>query len=151
MHLCDYVTEQIIPEIDADELLSLVYILLPVVGILKDQGGENATKALELYTKHITNPLCKAGKKGHPAVVSITPVIMVILNCRSSIGKYKGMEDDISWLLDGNEDKVPAWLGSATITYLNWALAPCFGEFYIMYNNLLIFYTSYTGLLSYSI
>jgi hypothetical protein len=123
VQLCYYVAEQIIPEIGEEEFMTLSFSLLPIACVLKGQGEEDARKALDLYTKHVAHPLKKAGKNVHPAPVLITPVMMVILNCQASIGKYEGMEDDISWLLDGDEDKVPAWLESAAITYIDWAFS----------------------------
>ena len=45
------------------------------------------------------------------------------------------MEDDISWLLDSDEDKVPAWLESAAITYIDWAFSSLLCEVCLLFAN----------------
>jgi len=59
--LCDYIIEQILPEIGEREFMSLTSIIYPICLCFKDQGTDKAAHALEMYEKHIIQPMAEGG------------------------------------------------------------------------------------------
>ena len=125
--LCDYIIEQILPEIGEKEFISFTMILYPVFLLFKDQGVERVTQALELYEKHVIQPT--VGKKRHPIVAETITPMKIILNCRCSDGdKYTSVKEDIAYMLNEEEEKFPAWFDSAAVSYGDFAFSSIYAE-----------------------
>jgi len=111
--LWDYIVEQILPEIGEREFMSLTSIIYPICLCFKDQGTDKAAHALELYEKHIIQPMAEGGKKTHPVAIHMATPMMIILNCLNSDGEaYASAKDDIVYMM--NEKKMksiqPTWI-----------------------------------------
>ena len=127
LRLCDYIIEQILPEIGEREFLSLNVILYPICLCFKEQGGKRVTQALELYEKHIIHPT--EGEKRHPIVANMIIPMIIILNFRSSDGvEYDSIKDDIAYMLNEEDEKYPAWFEAAVVSYIDFAFSTIFAE-----------------------
>ena len=125
---CDCIIKEILPVIGEREFISLTVILYPIFLLYKDMGKDKATEALELYTKHVIQPT--EGEKRHPVVANLIIPMMIILNCRSSGGgdTYASMKDDISYVLNTEEEKYPAWLKASSISYFDVSICSLYAE-----------------------
>ena len=87
LRFCDHVVEQMLPEIEATELISKLNTLTPICRTLASQGQiSTAKKALELFRSHIADPAALLRGKLHPALGFRVPM-MIILKCCSSRGE----------------------------------------------------------------
>jgi len=124
---CDCIIKEILPVIGEREFISLTVILYPIFLLYKDMGKDKATEALELYKKHIIQPT--EGEKRHPVVAHLIIPMTIILNCRSSGGDtYASMKDNISYVLNDEEEKYPAWLKASSVSYFDVSICSLYAE-----------------------
>lgn len=125
---CDCIIEEILPVIGEREFNSLTLVLYPIFLLYKDMGRDKATEALELYKKHVIQPT--EGEKRHPVVANLIIPMTIILNCRSSGGgdTYVSMKDDISYVLNDEEEKYPAWLKASSVSYFDVSICSLYAE-----------------------
>ena len=126
MVLCVYILEVILPVLDEKEFISLSKVLIPIARLYKDQGEEQATKALELYDKHIFNPMSRS--KDYIGCEEYSSLIVIILKCKSLGRQYDGMKDNIAFLLDDNKDKVIDNLETVCFNYFEWCMSSMASE-----------------------
>ena len=55
--LCDYISEEVLPEIGETQFISLTEVLYPMCLFFKDQSKEKSMEALELYNKYVIRPM----------------------------------------------------------------------------------------------
>lgn len=121
--VCNYVIDTILPVYGENDLLGLTLLLLPIIKVLlKTQGCEGARRGRELYDRHIFKP---GGNRGGFAKPVMRP-LMILLTCSSTAvssddnnQEYDGMDDDISWVLNG-EDKIDDWGDTVMMKTISW-------------------------------
>jgi len=105
METIDYVVERILPEIGSDQFLDLLCILVPIIIVLKEHGRDEAARALNLYKKYFADPILIMRKKAlWTTTPLIRPLLILLKSCSSAHGEmYNDINDDIAWMLDGEE------------------------------------------------
>jgi len=137
LRLCDYIIEKILPEIGEQEFLSLSLILYPICLCFKDQGTDKAAHALELYEKHIIQPMAEGGKKTHPVAIHMATPMMIILNCLNSDGEaYASAKDDIVYMLNEEDEKYPSYMDPVAISYYDVAFSTIYAEVCLCLSNM---------------
>ena len=117
--LCDYIIEEVLPEIGETQFISLTEVLYPICLFLKDQSKEKAMEALELYNKYVIRPMDM--ETALPAAVQFTIPMIIILKCRSSDGDgIDSMQDDVASILDLDEG-FQSWVELGSLAY--WDIA----------------------------
>lgn len=124
--VCDKVIDTILPEYCEKDFLNLTLLLLPIIKVLiMAQGCDGAKRSRELYDKHVYKP--GGNTKGFA-----TPVmrpLMILLSCcihasdydNDSKGvNYDGIDDDIDWVLNG-EDKINEFGDTVMTKTISWS------------------------------
>lgn len=79
--VCNSVIHTILPEFGEKDLLGLTLLLVPIIKVmLKTQGNEGASRARELYEKHVVKP--GSNKESHAK--SVMRPLMILLTCCST-------------------------------------------------------------------
>mmetsp|Transcript_3250 Transcript_3250/g.6129 ORF Transcript_3250/g.6129 Transcript_3250/m.6129 type:complete len:307 (-) Transcript_3250:52-972(-) len=123
---CNNIIKYILPVIGKEDFLGFTLLLLPTMQYLtKTQGQAGAIRSRELYHQHVAGPL-STGEKKNSHAKSIMRQVMILLQCCSSANyaegklvEYEGMDDDIAWILDG-EEKVLDWTDTLYTNTINW-------------------------------
>jgi len=117
--LCDYIIEEVLPEIGETQFISLTEVLYPICLFFKDQSKEKAMEALELYNKYVIRPIDM--ETALPAAVQSTIPMIIILKCRCSDGdRFDSMHDDVASILDLDEG-FQDWVELGSLAY--WDIA----------------------------
>jgi len=124
--VCNSVVDTILPEFDGKDLLGLTLLLVPIIKVLlKTQGCEGASRARELFQKHVFEP----GRNKESHAKSVMQPLMVLLTCCSTDieSDFLGMEDDIEWILNG-EEKIVDWTDTVFTKHANWNIYSILAE-----------------------
>jgi len=116
METVDYVVERILPEIGRDQFVDFTWILIPIILVSKEHGPVEVKRALTIYKEYVADPILITKKKAHWVMAPTVRPLLILLNsanalksCSSVSGDmYDGIDDDISWILDG-EEKFSDW------------------------------------------
>ena len=124
--VCNIVIDTILAEYNEKDLLNLTLLLLPIIKVLiKTEGSLGAKRARELYNKHVNKP----GGSANGFFKPVMRPLMILLTCCSyvyddsggcSIQGYDGIDDDIEWVLNG-EEKINDWGDTVFIQTINWS------------------------------
>jgi hypothetical protein len=123
--VCDNLARRFLPEIDKSNMLGRYIVIAPIIAIFKSSG--RVERATELFTQFVVDPTKDFGKNwSSPAQPVIRPMALLLKVCSES-GACDKLDEDIEWLLNG-EEKVNERFNTIHTLVVQWSVYSLFAE-----------------------